>query len=149
MKLGRRNRRIIVCIFALLSMPIVFEDGINFQSQWFLLALVIICFFMLLVVTNAQAFRSTDKLDERQVLVRLKVTETAYFLFIGLFLGEIINYFITYFIDTKILKAGTTVEFSIYNAIVWILVAIALPTVVLAWLEPNPLPDTLTSEETL
>lgn len=145
MKLGRRNRRIIVCIFALLSMPIVFEDGINFQSQWFLLALVVMCFFMLLVVTNAQAFRSTDKLDERQVLVRLKVTETAYFLFIGLFLGEIINYFI----DTKILKAGTTVEFSIYNAIVWILVAIALPTVVLAWLEPNPLPDTLTPKETL
>jgi len=146
MKLSRRNRRIIVGVFAILSMPIVFENSINLQSQWLLLALLILCFLVLLVVTNAQAFQSTNKLDERQILIKLQVIETAYFSFIGLFVGSIISELITYFIDTRILNIEYIVGFN-NNAFVWILVAIALPTVILAWLEPDPIPDNITTGE--
>lgn len=139
MKLTRQNRRILVTIFffSAITFTGIFGNSVNASIQWLLLLLTALGFISLLIVTSAQAFRANNKLDERQLFLKLRVTESAYFLCFVIIFLEIAFSIIT----INPLAINLITELETERIVQWFLIMLALPTVAIAWLEPDPIPN--------
>ena len=133
------QRRILVVLFG--GSVILFSEVANAsQAPTFYAVAVILSvllFALLLYVTRALAFKSVDKLDERQLQVSLKAQQRG----LGFATALITLSLLRLLVKTRAFGSNMSVSVPVSDVVLWLYLLLALPTCVIAWTEPNPLPD--------
>ena len=134
--ISRRERRIL-CILTASVIFIFYKEVLDSQVpesiRWLgLAALALLCSF-LLVSTRGFAFRSAERLDERELQVSLRAHQRGYGAAIGLFIGSTLYNFVTLNPSFKLNLTLTLADLVYLFGFI-----VMMPTFVVAWTEPNP-----------
>ena len=143
MRLTRQNRRILVIIVFVIGIVFSasFTEDFNRNVKLSLFILNLVSITILFTVTNFLAFKNKKKLDERELLLRLKAADMAYAFIYGYIGIQLVLDSITF----NPISIKLMMEVEIPKAIQWFLLMLILPTVVIAWLEPDPIPENTTT----
>ena len=138
--ISRRERRILCMLTASVTFIFykeVLDSQVPESIRWLGLAVLALLCFFLFVSTRGFAFRSAERLDERELQVSLRAHQRGYGTAIGLFMGSVLYQFIA--LNPLAFKPNITLTLA--DLVYLFGFIVMMPTFVVAWTEPDPLTE--------
>lgn len=135
---SRRQRRVL-CAFtalAVLVFPATLDAQAPLGTRWMSFAVFLSLFAVLVVSTRRLAFRSAKTLDEREVQLGLRAYQHGYGFAIGIIVGSVVSEFTSF--PSPPFTFEPTIAVTPADLVYWLTIILVAPTLVIAWLEPDP-----------
>ena len=133
------QRRVLVVLFggSVVLFSEILDSSLAPTFHTVAVLLSVLLFALLLYVTGALAFKSVDKLDERQLQVSLRAQQLG----LGFVTTLITLSLLRLLVKTRAFGPSMSVSVPVPDVVLWLYLILALPTCVIAWTEPDPITD--------